>query len=77
MINEWDKFNQTKSLCRQLGCKQWNIDICCPEMMGKLCQGKIQLLKKLEIEEKDLDNNIVTFEEVVKQMQKNGEGTLK
>ena len=34
-ITEWDKFNESKELCKKLGCKQWNIDNCCPELINR------------------------------------------
>lgn len=61
-MSEWDKYNETMIFCKKLGCKQWNIDNCCPELMSILCQPKKELLKKLNIKEKDLKNNTVNLE---------------
>ena len=34
-ITEWDKFNESKELCKKLGCKQWSIDNCYHELINR------------------------------------------
>lgn len=62
---EWNKYNESMKLCRDLGCSKTSMEICCPELMGILCKPKSNLLKKLNILEEDLDKNKVTYEQLL------------
>lgn len=62
---EWDRFNESMKLCRDLGCSKNSMSVCCPELMGMLCKPKSNLLKKLNILEKDLDKNKITYEQLL------------
>ena len=64
-MTEWDKFNENIRICRYVGCKDSNLSVCCPELMTRLCNRKLQLLNKLKIKEKDLDKNKITNEEIM------------
>jgi hypothetical protein len=64
-FTEWDRFQWSMRRCTELGCKKWNMDVCCPEMMGSLCNPKIKVLRKLEITEEDLNSNKITAKEVL------------
>lgn len=63
-ITEWDKFNESKELCKKLGCKQWSIDNCYPELINVLCRRKKRLLRELNIYEVDLEDNIISYDKI-------------
>ena len=66
---EWDKYKDTMSCCLNLGCKKWNMSVCCPELMTVLCRPKSRFLKKARISEERLDNNEYTCKEIVWRIQ--------
>ena len=61
---EWDKFNDDENLCKRAGCQNWNISVCCPELMTCLCKPKQNLLKKLNINEDELEEGKLTVEHI-------------
>ena len=64
-FTNWDKYKDNRTICKMVGCDQEDTQVCCPDLDGTLCKRKSKYLTQLRIREKDLDNNLVTVEEIV------------
>lgn len=63
-FTNWDKYKDDRGICRKVGCGDEELKWCCPDLDCSLCKPKVNLLKKLEIKEKDLDGNLISVEDV-------------
>lgn len=64
-FTNWDKYKDNRTICKMLGCDQEDTQVCCPDLDGILCKRKSKYLMQLGIREKDLDNNLLTVEEII------------
>lgn len=68
-INEWDRYKEVNSVCEKISCKQLDLEGCRPELVGKICFLKSELLKKMEIQEDDLKENKVKVADIVRKVE--------
>ena len=67
-LNEWDRFKEVNKICEKMKCKQLDLDICRHELIVKLCLPKKELLKKLVIEEEDLESNKIKIADITSEI---------
>lgn len=69
-VNEWDRFKEVNKICEKIGCKQLDLEVCRPELVGKLCFPKKELLQKIGLEEEDLIENRVKEKDILRRIEK-------
>jgi len=68
-FTNWDRFKDSKKICKMAGCSKEEMFICCPDLDTSLCKPKGKILRQLNIKEELLDKDLVSVEEIISRLE--------